>query len=39
MKKIALAAAAVSVLFTGVASAADLPARTYSKAPRLWQRR
>ncbi|HKU06021.1 MAG TPA: outer membrane beta-barrel protein [Bradyrhizobium sp.] len=33
MKKIALAAAAVSFLFTGAASAADLAARPYTKAP------
>jgi outer membrane immunogenic protein len=33
MKKIALAATAVSILFAGAASAADLPARTYTKAP------
>ena len=33
MKKIALAAAAVSLLFTGAASAADLAARPYTKAP------
>jgi len=33
MKKPVLAAAAVSVLFIGAASAADLPARTYTKAP------
>ena len=32
-KKIALAAAAVSILFTGAASAADLAARPYTKAP------
>jgi outer membrane immunogenic protein len=33
MKKLSLAAAAVSILFTGAALAADLPARTYTKAP------
>jgi outer membrane immunogenic protein len=33
MKKIALAAAAASILFTGAASAADLAARPYTKAP------
>jgi outer membrane immunogenic protein len=33
MKKLVLAVAAVSVLLIGAASAADLPARTYSKAP------
>lgn len=33
MKKIALAAAALSILFTGAASAADLAARPYTKAP------
>jgi outer membrane immunogenic protein len=34
MKKIALAVAAVvSIMFAGAASAADLPARTYTKAP------
>jgi outer membrane immunogenic protein len=33
MKKLALAAAAVSILFAGSASAADLPVRTYTKAP------
>jgi outer membrane immunogenic protein len=33
MKKLTLAAAAISVLLTGTASAADLPARTYNKAP------
>ncbi|HKS17680.1 MAG TPA: autotransporter outer membrane beta-barrel domain-containing protein [Bradyrhizobium sp.] len=32
-QKIALAAAAVSILFTGAASAADLAARPYTKAP------
>ena len=32
MKKIALAAAA-TLMFAGAASAADLPARTYTKAP------
>ena len=32
-KKIALAAAAVSILFAGSASAADLAARPYTKAP------
>ena len=36
MKKIALAAAAVlSIVFAGAASATDLPARTYTKAPVL----
>src|SRR6187399_2677574 len=33
MKKLALAAAAISALFTGTASAADLAARPYTKAP------
>jgi outer membrane immunogenic protein len=33
MKKIAVAVAAVSILFTGAASAADLAARPYTKAP------
>lgn len=33
MKKIALAAAAASMLFAGAASAADLAARPYTKAP------
>lgn len=33
MKRIAIAAAAVSLLFTGAASAADLAARPYTKAP------
>jgi outer membrane immunogenic protein len=33
MKKIALAVAALSILFTGAASAADLAARPYTKAP------
>lgn len=33
MKKLVLTAVAFSVLFAGAASAADLPARTYTKAP------
>jgi len=33
VKKLALAVAAVSVIFAGAASAADLPAKTYTKAP------
>jgi outer membrane immunogenic protein len=35
MKRIAIVAAAVSFLFTGAASAADLAARPYTKAPPL----
>src|SRR5438105_4826162 len=35
MKKIALATAAVTVLLTGAASAADLAARPYTKAPAM----
>ena len=39
MKKIALAAAAASMLFAGAASAADLGARPYTKARRRrWSR-